>query len=82
MNAQCQLDSSVNVSFHKVVFYTQAFRKMRILLLLCTVALAGVPVRSSKSAKDFLSQLKVPVKFYQGFDRDNTKPCHADISFN
>ena len=82
MNAQCQLDSSVNVSFHKVVFYTQAFRKMRILLLLCTVALAGVPVHSSKSAKDFLSRLKAPVKFYQGFDRDNTKPCHADISFS
>ena len=80
MNAQCQLDSSVHVSFHKV-FYTQVFRKMRILLP-CTVALAGVPVHSSKSTKDFLSRLNVPVKFYQGFDRDKTKPCHVDISFN
>ena len=55
---------------------------MRILLLICTVALAGVPVLSSESAKGFLSRLKAPVKFYQGFNRDATKPCHADISFN
>ena len=55
---------------------------MRIILIICTVVLTGVTVHSSESTKSFLSRLKVPVKFYREFNRDATKPCHADISFS